>query len=111
MKNLFLHYQNRKTPLTVPPAWKMLSFADFEDSPGVDNIRDKTRMVLQNPIGAGPLAELVTEKDRVAVLIEDLTRPSPKKIILEAILELLDHRGIPDRQIVIVFSLGTHRGL
>jgi nickel-dependent lactate racemase len=111
MKNLFLHYQNRKTPLTVPPAWKMLSFADFEDSPGVDNIREKTRTVLQNPIGAGPLAEVVTEKDRVAVLIEDLTRPSPKKIILQAILELLGKKRIPDRQIVIIFSLGTHRGL
>ncbi len=111
MKDLFLQYQNRKTPLTVPSAWKILSFADFEDSPGVDNIRDKTRSVLQSPIGAPPLSELVTEKDRVAVLIEDLTRPSPKKIILEAILELLGKKRIPDRQIVIIFSLGTHRGL
>ncbi len=111
MKDLFLQYQNRKTPLTVPSAWKILSFADFEDSPGVDNIRDKTRTVLQSPIGAPSLSELVTEKDRVAVLIEDLTRPSPKKIILEAILELLRKKRIPDRQIVIIFSLGTHRGL
>jgi lactate racemase len=111
MKNLFLQYRNRKTPLTVPPAWKILSFADFADSPGVDHIRERTRTVLKNPIGTGPLPELVTENDRVAVLIEDLTRPSPKKIILEAILELLEKKRIPDRQIVIVFSLGTHRGL
>jgi nickel-dependent lactate racemase len=111
MKDLFLQYQNRKTPLMVPPAWKLLSFADFADSPGVDNILEKTRQVLKNPIGSGPLSALVNKKDRVAVLIEDLTRPSPKKIILEAILGLLGNKKIPDRQIVIVFSLGTHRGL
>jgi nickel-dependent lactate racemase len=111
MKNLFLYYQNRKTPLPVPPAWKILSFADFGDSPGVNNIRERTQTVLQNPIGERPLSELVTEKDRVAVLIEDLTRPSPKKIILEAVLELLEQKRIASRQIVIVFSLGTHRGL
>jgi lactate racemase len=111
MKDLFLQYQHRKTPLRVPPAWKILSFADFEDSPGVKNIRERARTVLQNPIGKSPLSKLVTEKDRVAVLIEDLTRPSPKKIFLEAILEQLGKKGIPDRQIVIVFSLGTHRGL
>ncbi len=111
MNDLFIHYQNRKTPLPVPPAWKIISFADFGDSPGVNNIREKTRTVLQNPIGKRPLWELVTEQDRVALLIEDLTRPSPKKIILEAILELLEQKGIPDRNIAIVFSLGTHRGL
>jgi nickel-dependent lactate racemase len=111
MKDLFIHYQNRKTPLPVPPAWKIISFADFGDSPGVNNIREKTRTVLQNPIGKRPLWELVTEQDRVALLIEDLTRPSPKRIILEAILELLEQKGLPDRNITIVFSLGTHRGL
>jgi lactate racemase len=111
MKDLFLQYQNRKTPLRVPPAWKILSFADFGDSPGVKNIRERAWKVLQNPIGKSPLSELISEKDRVAVLIEDLTRPSPKKIFLEAILDQLGNKGIPDRQIVIVFSLGTHRGL
>ena len=111
MNDLFIHYQNRKTPLTVPPDWKILSFADFADSPEVVNILERTRTALQNPIGTAPLSDLVTDKDRVAVLIEDLTRPSPKRIILEAILELLGKKGIADRQIVIVFSLGTHRGL
>ena len=42
MNDLFIHYQNRKTPLPVPPAWKIFSFADFGDSPGVKNIREKT---------------------------------------------------------------------
>jgi nickel-dependent lactate racemase len=111
MNDLFLHYQDRKTHLPVPLTWKIISFADFADSPGVENIRERTRTVLQNPIGTGPLWELVTEQDRVALLIEDLTRPSPKKIILEAILELLEQKGIPDRNIAVVFSLGTHRDL
>jgi nickel-dependent lactate racemase len=111
MSDLFLYYQNRKTLLPVPPAWKIVSFAEFGDSPEVNNIRQKTLTVLQNPIGTRPLSELVSDQDRVAILIEDLTRPSPKKIILEAVLELLEQKKIPDRKIVIVFSLGTHRGL
>jgi lactate racemase len=111
MKDLFLQYRNRKTPLRVPPSWKILSFADFGDSTGVKDIRERALAVLQNPIGAPPLSGLVTEKNRVAVLIEDLTRPSPKKIFLEAILDQLEKKGIPDRHIVVVFSLGTHRGL
>ena len=67
MSDLFLYYQNRKTLLPVPPAWKIVSFAEFGDSPEVNNIRQKTLTVLQNPIGTRPLSELVSDQDRVAI--------------------------------------------
>ena len=45
--------------------------------------------------------------DRVGIVFSDIARPTPNRIILPALLGELDH--MPDEQIVLFNSTGTHR--
>jgi nickel-dependent lactate racemase len=65
------------------------------------------RDALRHPIAAAPLREQVKSPDTVGIVVNDITRPTPYKIILPALLAELSH--VPDEQIVILVATGTHR--
>lgn len=62
---------------------------------------------LQQPIGSPPLKALVKPSDKVGIAFSDITRPTPNHLILPALLGELDY--VPDEQIVLFNSTGTHR--
>lgn len=66
------------------------------------------RRALDQPIGTKRLSELVDNKRTVAIVIDDYTRPSPSKILLPPILDLLEHAGIDATDITIIIGTGTH---
>jgi nickel-dependent lactate racemase len=64
---------------------------------------------LENPIGSLPLAKRVAPGQRVAVVTSDITRPCPSARMLPLVLDELNHGGVRDEDILVVFALGTHR--
>ena len=64
---------------------------------------------LRNPIGSVPLGELAAGRQSACVVISDITRPVPNKVILPPILNTLEANGIPQEQIVILIATGIHR--
>ena len=70
---------------------------------------DLVRAALAEPIGRPRLARLVAAGQRVVVVTADITRPCPSDRLLPALLDELNGAGIPDRDITVVFGLGTHR--
>jgi len=64
---------------------------------------------LEKPIGTPPLTELVRPGQKVAIVIDDITRQTPTHLILPPILHCLERAGIEKEDISIVFALGTHR--
>ena len=62
---------------------------------------------LLNPIGTQPLPELVKSVDKVAIVISDITRPTPNEKLVPAIIERLPH--VPLENFVIINGTGTHR--
>jgi nickel-dependent lactate racemase len=109
--DLFIHYQKQKVAFTLPSGWRLRTFADFVSPEKPPQVRERVQQALGTPVGLPPFSELVNPNDRVAVIVEDLTRASPKKIILETVLEKLKGSGVPETRTVIVLALGTHRGL
>ena len=69
----------------------------------VDAVRD----ALRRPIASPPLKALVKPSNRVGIVFSDITRPTPNHLILPPLLGELDH--LPDEQIVLFNSTGTHR--
>ena len=65
------------------------------------------REALRRPIGAPPLRTRVKPSDRVGIVFSDITRPAPSHLMLPALLAELE--GVPDEQIVLFNSTGTHR--
>jgi nickel-dependent lactate racemase len=64
---------------------------------------------LARPSGTPPLAELARGRQSACVVICDVTRPVPNRILLPPILETLEASGIPRDRILILVATGLHR--
>lgn len=62
---------------------------------------------LRKPIGCSPLKELVNSTDKVAIVISDITRPTPNHILVPLLIKELNH--VPLENFVIINGTGTHR--
>ena len=67
------------------------------------------KTALENPIKSRRLSEIVNPDSRVAIIVSDVTRPTPTAKILPPLLEELYLGGAKDENIRIVFALGLHR--
>ena len=74
---------------------------------GVADERAQFMLALDRPIGAAPLASLIGRRDRLAVVIPDLTRPFPSARVLPWLFAALPH--VPPANVVILIGNGSHR--
>ncbi len=111
MQKAFLLATNRTVEVSLPWDWKVLTIADFGPSAPRGTPETLAHNSLQDPVAALPLERRLTPDRTVAILMEDLTRTSPKQIILKVLLDRLAGIGIARKNICIVIALGTHRPL
>jgi nickel-dependent lactate racemase len=64
---------------------------------------------LRQPIGTPPLAELARGRRNACVVVCDITRPVPNRILLPPILQTLEEAGIQRQSILILIATGLHR--
>lgn len=64
---------------------------------------------IANPIGTPPLAELARGKKSACIVICDITRPVPNKLILPRLLSTLEASGVPRDGICVLIATGLHR--
>lgn len=75
-------------------------------------IPDAERVIedaLTHPIDSPPLEQLVGPGDRVTILVDDITRPTPAGRILPHLLRRLHAAGVPEEAVTIFIAMGTHR--
>ena len=73
--------------------------------------RAAVEKALLNPIGAPPLSALAKAGARIAILVDDWTRPTPAFRVLPVLLEQLAAAGCKEPDISIVMAKGMHRKL
>ena len=107
-KTLRLLYGKTGCEVRVPASATVL---EGQDVPPVPQPRERIKAALENPIGSGPLRELIARRKprTVAITISDITRPVPNKVFLPPLLETLNACGVADSQIVIIIGTGMHR--
>src|SRR5207249_9610867 len=64
---------------------------------------------IANPIGSRPLSEIARGRRNACILICDITRPVPNRLILPPLLRTLQEQGIARRDILILVATGLHR--
>jgi nickel-dependent lactate racemase len=64
---------------------------------------------LAKPIGTPPLAQVAHGRKNACILVCDITRPVPNKLILPPLLGILEEQGLARRDIVILVATGLHR--
>jgi len=107
-KKLTLRYKSSQVEVKVPEE-NLLYYIKPKDLPVIQNEREEIRKSLKNPISSAPLSEQVSPSMEVIIIADDITRPTPRERILPPILDELNEAGLPDKDITVVISLGTHR--
>lgn len=90
---------------------RLLGIVHANELPPVGNEIGAVERSLANSIGKLRLSALVDSSSRVAVLVSDLTRPTPSRLLLPPILKTLEEHGVPHGNVTLVFGLGFHRSL
>src|SRR6266496_3882089 len=65
--------------------------------------------VLAKPVGTPSLARLAKGRKTACILICDITRPVPNKLLLPPMLRILEEQGIARDDILILVATGLHR--
>src|SRR4051794_10935774 len=99
-----LAYGRGRLPITVPDSATVIT---PHEPPGLADEQAAVATAMRAPIGTPPLRELVGAGDRVAIVIADITRPSPSERLVPWILAELAH--VPRENVVIINGTGSHR--
>jgi nickel-dependent lactate racemase len=79
------------------------------DLRGFENQQSAIRAALKDPIESDRISKMTGTGEKVAIIIDDTTRPTPTRKILQPILNELHEAGTRDRDITIVVANGLHR--
>ncbi|MDQ5852435.1 MAG: nickel-dependent lactate racemase [Chloroflexota bacterium] len=102
--NVELAYGHGRLSVEVPD----LAFVITpEELPGLPDEHAAFEAAVRNPIDAAPLRELAAPDSTVAIVIADITRPSPSERLVPWIMAELAH--VPRENFVIVNGTGSHR--
>jgi nickel-dependent lactate racemase len=110
MKRIPIAFGNRVIELKIPE--KNISSIILPSEP--EKRADAATLIikaLENPIKSRRLSEMVDPNIKIAIIVSDVTRPTPTAKILPSLLEELYIGGAKDENIKIIFALGLHRNL
>lgn len=104
-----LAYGKKHLEFTLPPGARPLTVVPG-NVPALADPLEETRAMLKNPIGTPPLTEMLKNKrpQKVVVVLNDITRPTPYKVMLPPLLEAFAQAGIKDEQVTFLIALGIH---
>jgi nickel-dependent lactate racemase len=99
-----------KTGLEVTlPEDRLVGPLSIRPAPPVANAEAAITDALRRPIGSPPLAELARGRRTTCILVCDITRPVPNRLLLPPILGTLQEQGIARRDILLLIATGLHR--
>lgn len=70
---------------------------------------EEVERALRNPIGKKPLCQYDLKDKRIVIVTSDITRPLPSCKIIPSLLDELNKAGADDKNVTVVFALGSHR--
>ncbi|WP_425058225.1 Lactate racemase [Sporomusa carbonis] len=92
------------------PEEKVIYEIEGRSVPAITDINEAVKAALRNPIDSPPLTEVVKPGDKVVIVVSDITRAWGKfDQFLPTLLDEINAAGVPDSDIDIVISLGSHR--
>ena len=100
---------NARLPLDMPPEWDIVGSMEPNERPPVSDPDAATREALAQPIGMQPLREVARSAKTVAIVVDDISRPTPVHLMMPGIVAELTAGGVPETAITVVTALGTHR--
>ena len=100
-------YDEGELQLEFPESWEVMPcLMNGHNTPRITP--DQIRAAFSKPIGTLPLRELAREKNEVAIIFDDISRPTRTAELIPYVLEELEAAGTPDSAIRFICATGTH---
>jgi nickel-dependent lactate racemase len=111
-KDYYLYLgKNKKEYFELPEKWLVSHFVETDEKESAPLIKRMALEAFLKPKGTPPLQDLVRQAKKIAIIVDDLTRPTPVKEILKVLFPHFEKNGFPRENINIVIALGTHEAL
>lgn len=92
------------------PEEQIINVIEGKSVEAITDVSAAIKAAINNPIDSPPLKELVKAGDKVVIIASDITRQWIKyPQFLPTLLDELNQAGVPDTDIKLVVSLGSHR--
>jgi nickel-dependent lactate racemase len=111
MVDVWLPYGKSEVCVRVPTRNFLGLIEPKEKQPGVPDAKAEIERALKEPIGSKRLSEIVKPEHKVAIVVDDWTRPAPSHLMVPPILDELNMAGVKDENVTIIFGCGTHRAV
>jgi len=108
-KNISVPYGSGEKSFQIPESSFLKTVLPTDEKTAAFSSDDLIRKALASPIGKPKLSKSVTPSQKIAVIVNDITRPTPSAYLIPFVLEELSAAGIPDENITFYFALGLHR--
>lgn len=96
----------KHVPLELPDSVALLEMKNADPLPDPSEAVERA---LRHPIQSSPLGKIARGRKNACVVISDITRPVPNKIILPPLLRTLEQAGIAKSETTILIATGMHR--
>ncbi|NMB90947.1 MAG: nickel-dependent lactate racemase [Chloroflexi bacterium] len=106
---LRMPWGQEQVDIPLPPGWELDGQMEPSALPGVADPAAETERSLQTPVGSARLSELARPGIKIALVVDDGSRPTPVARILPAVLAELQHSGATLDQVTVIAALGVHR--
>lgn len=104
-----LKYGKENIIINVPKSPNFKGIIEPSESVKIQNPMNAIMDTLKQPFESDPLHQIASGRKNACIVISDITRPVPNKIILPPLLATLVAAGIPKTEITILIATGIHR--
>jgi lactate racemase len=94
--------------LVFPEAWDV-RLCSMTQAAALTNL--EIRNAVRNSVGGAGFVALCRQAKNAAIVVDDITRPTPTKVLLPLVLDQLTTAGISRADIKIIVALGSHAPL
>lgn len=104
-----LYGKEGKVNVGLPQDWKVVQTIFKEIQGKRRPLSDLITEALEKPVDFRRLEDILKPTQRVAIVVDDLTRPTPVREILPPLLRRIHQYGIQEKNVDLVIGVGTHR--
>lgn len=91
------------------PAANLMGVFTPPGAPASPDPEGEVTRAIESPIGCAPLGDRLKHGMSVCIVVSDVTRPVPYRIILPPLLAYLNRCGIDDSDVTLLVATGLHR--
>ncbi len=97
--------------IRIPARWKVNGILEPTALPPVKDVKEEVVKALAEPVDSEKIEEIVKPGQKIVVVIDDISRPTPVREIFPVLFSTLQKVGITPEDITIIPALGVHRGM